>query len=282
MILLVVGSRPQLIKAGALLKELPCKVINTGQHYKEMNSLYQDFKCQNLKARTIPKMMTRLEKVYKKLKPSLVLVIGDTNSTLAGALTAKRMGIKVGHIEAGCRNYSNIPEEINRVLTDHLSDYLFCSTKREVSNLKKEGLKGILTGDLMADIVKGEWKPKGYTLVTFHRPENVDNKEKLEEIINRLKKEKQVIWPLHPRTKKNIKRFKLNLDGISVRKPVSLKEMLKLECGADKIITDSGGVQRDAFLLGIPYEVIRERNEWQLDDLGKDVAKKIAEAISES
>lgn len=274
--ILIVGTRPQLIKAGALLKEWPMTVYNTGQHYKEMNDLYQGFKCKNLHATTIPRMMVRIEKMLRREKPDLVLVIGDTNSTLAGALTAKKLGIKVCHIEAGCRNYSDILEEINRVATDHLSDYHCCSTRNEVANLKKEGIEGFLTGDLMADIVKGEWSPKGYVLATFHRPENVDTREQLELIVNDLKKFGLVIWPIHPRAKKNLKKFKINTDGILIRKPASLKEMIELECGADLIITDSGGVQRDAYMLGVPYLVIREKNEWKLKgSLGKDVAKKI-------
>jgi len=289
---LIIGTRPQLIKAQAL-KFPNMFVINTGQHYKEMNDLYQGEIKYNLKVgshspcKQMGIMLTRLEKVLLKEKPELVIVIGDTNSTLAGALTAKKLNIPVCHIEAGLRSYDNIPEETNRVLTDHLSTYLFCPTHEKVLNLRKEGItQGVYhTGDIMADLVKGTWKPKDYILMTIHRPENTDNPNNLRKIVADLQ-DKKVIWPIHPRTRKALKKYKIDTGTIKVIDPVSFKEMIKLEEGAVRIVTDSGGVQRDAYLLGIPCEIRRSAHEWpelkgKAGLLGNEVGKEMTAIIKE-
>ena len=296
----IVGTRPNFIKLAPVFKELKESfqgaIIHTGQHYDyEMDKVFFD-------ELDLPKpdyhlgvrrgshgwqvgaMLQRIENVLVKEKPDLVLVFGDTNSTLAGALAAVKLGIKVGHVEAGLRSFDKaMPEEINRVLVDHCSSLLFCPTKTAVKNLKREGIvKGVyLTGDVMVEVLKEnlniaetkskilnelKLKPKDYLLVTVHRAENVDNSVKLKNIVEALCEiDSIIVFPCHPRTERRLKEFKLwrkLAKHIKVIKPVGYWDMLILEKNAKKILTDSGGVQKEAYLLKVPCITLRENTEW--------------------
>jgi len=301
-ILTVVGARPQFIKLAPLSKILRENGINeiivhTGQHYDEnMNDLF-------FKELEIPKpdynlgigsgnhgeqtgrMLIEIEKIILKENPDLVIVYGDTNSTLAGALTASKLHIKLAHVEAGLRSFNKImPEEINRVLTDHVSDILFCPTQTAVENLKNEGItKGVyLVGDVMFDALMHfskiseiksnileslNIKPKEYYLATIHRAENTDDYERLKNILTAFSKmDEIVVFPIHPRTKKMINYHRLDdlirKDNIKVIDPVGYLDMLKLEKNAKAILTDSGGVQKEAFWLKVPCITLRDETEW--------------------
>lgn len=230
------------------------------------------------------KMLIGIEKILFKEKPGWVLVEGDTNSVLAGALAASNLGIKLGHVEAGLRSYDrSMPEEINRIVTDHLSAALFCPTKRQVNILKGEGIdenKIHLTGNTIVDAVEQnlqladdkysikKYKNKKYFLLTLHRPSNVDNKNNLKQIINALeslsiKYKASIYFPIHPRTKKMLLRFNIKLDQrkIMIIDPVGYLEMLILEKNAQLILTDSGGIQEEACILKVPCVTLRENTE---------------------
>ncbi|HRR96220.1 MAG TPA: UDP-N-acetylglucosamine 2-epimerase (non-hydrolyzing) [Candidatus Ratteibacteria bacterium] len=307
-LLSIVGARPQFIKLMPLVREFKKssfksshihKILHTGQHYDYlMNKLFFDEfglpqPDYNLEIGSGPhgyqtgEMLKKIEIVLLNEKFDIVIVYGDTNSTLAGALASVKLKIPVAHIESGLRSYNkNMPEEINRVLTDHISDFLFCPTLNAVENLRREGIKRniFLVGDIMFDslkislmiaekkkieiIEKLNLKPKEYILATIHRAENTDNKEKLysifstfDEISNKIM---PVIVPLHPRTKKVLGLYEKERDfkKIKIIEPVSYFEMLILEKKAKIILTDSGGVQKEAFWLGIPCITLREETEW--------------------
>ena len=298
----VVGARPNFIKLLPLLDARPMSsveklIIDTGQHYDyELSKVFFD----ELKipepdyylgvgsgthGYQVGEMLKRTEEVLLKERPSIVVVFGDTNSTLAGALAAVKIRIPVAHVEAGVRSYEEfMPEEINRVLVDHMSALLFAPTERALMNLSKEGLseKSYLTGDVMLDLVirfsdriTGEseilsslnLRPKEYVLVTIHRAENTDNKERLTNIFKALIEVKQpIVFPAHPRTIKSLEKYSLlrEVEGSSIRmiKPVSYLTMLRLEKNAKKIVTDSGGVQKEAYFFRVPCITLRERTEW--------------------
>jgi UDP-N-acetylglucosamine 2-epimerase len=229
-------------------------------------------------------MVKRIEEVLLKEKPDLVMVYGDTNSTLAGALAAAKLHIPVAHVEAGLRSFNKkMPEEINRVLTDHISDLLFCPTKTAVKNLEREGItQGVhMVGDVMYDSVlynaelaerKSDiltrlgLKPRAYALATIHRAENTDNMERLQSIFQALEEIARgglrVIVPLHPRTRKRIAECGLEPKEVQILQPVSYLEMLLLEKYAKIILTDSGGVQKEAFFFQVPCVTLREETEW--------------------
>jgi len=294
----IVGARPQFIKAAPLSREIRKDhdevLIHTGQHYDyEMSKIFFD-------ELGIPKsdynlgvgsgthgyqtgeMLKKLEDVLIKENPDITLVYGDTNSTLAGALASVKLHIKLGHIEAGLRSYDkNMPEEINRVLTDHISDLLFCPTKVSVENLKKEGIKNgvYLVGDVMYDsliynikiaekkseiLKKLGINKKEYLLLTIHRAENTDNIENLIKILDSLSKiEEKVIFPVHPRTRNVIEKYKIEIsDNIVLIEPLSYLDFIKLEKYAKKILTDSGGMQKEAYILKVPCITLRDRTEW--------------------
>jgi len=301
-ILTVVGARPQFIKLAPLSKILRENgvneiIVHTGQHYDEnMNDLF-------FKELEIPepdynlgigsgnhgeqtgRMLIEIEKIILKEKPDLVIVYGDTNSTLAGALAASKLHIKLAHVEAGLRSFNKrMPEEINRVLTDHVSDILFCPTQTAVENLKNEGItNGVyLVGDLMFDALlhfskisdmksnileKLNIKPKEYYLATIHRAENTDNYERLKNILTAFSKlDEIVVFPIHPRTRKMISYYGLDgfleNDNVKVIDPVGYLDMLNLEKNAKAILTDSGGVQKEAFWLKVPCITLRDETEW--------------------
>jgi UDP-N-acetylglucosamine 2-epimerase (non-hydrolysing) len=295
----IVGARPNFIKCAPLSRELRKEfdeiLIHTGQHYDyEMNKVFFD----ELK---IPEpdyhlgvgsgshgyqtgeMLKRIEEVLIKEKPDLVLVFGDTNSTLAGALAASKLHIKVGHIEAGLRSFDKkMPEEINRILTDHCSDLLFCPTETAVRNLEGEGVtKGVyLTGDVMVDAIKENIKIaekkskilgelglrlKEYYLTTLHRAENTDDESNLRNIVDALCEIEKLVFPCHPRTEKCLKQFGLRdklTREVMVIKPVGYLDMLMLEKDAKKILTDSGGVQKEAYIFKVPCITLRGNTEW--------------------
>jgi len=321
-ILTVVGARPQFIKAFALSRLLRKKhteiIVHTGQHYDyEMSKIFFDElnipePNYNLEVGSGPhgkqtgKMLEHIEKVLVKDKPDLVLVYGDTNSTLAGALAAAKLHIKVAHVEAGLRSFDRrMPEEINRIVADHVSDVLFAPTKTAARRLKAEGIvKGVyLVGDIMADsleMAKERAQKSGileklgisgeYVLSTIHRAENTDDPNKIGAILDAMVKcGRQVILPLHPRTKNALEKSgeKKKLDGSKVRivEPVGYVDMTALMLGASKILTDSGGVQKEAYILGKPCITMRDSTEWTETIkegwnvlVGSD-AEKIADAI---
>lgn len=300
-ILCVVGARPNFIKIAPLFEEFKKHkiikpiLVHTGQHYdyKMSQVFFQDLKIpkpdynlnigSGLHGEQTGKTMIEFEKVCLKENPDSVVVVGDVNSTIAGAIVAAKLHIPIAHIEAGLRSFDKtMPEEINRILTDHISDYLFCPTKTAVKNLKDEGIeKGVYNvGDLMYDVFlnskikAGKSKilqkigvsSKKYLLLTVHRPSNVDNAKKLKEIFKACDETgEKVIFPIHFRTKNNIKKFKIPIKkykNILLVEPVGYIDMICLENNAKKIITDSGGVQKEAYWLKIPCITLRNQTEW--------------------
>ena len=297
-IITIVGARPQFIKAAAvsniIRKEHKEILIHTGQHYDEnMSSVF-------FEELGIPKpdynlgvgsgghgeqtgsMLMALEKIYLDEKPDLVLVYGDTNSTLAGALCASKLLIPVAHVEAGLRSFNkSMPEEQNRILTDHISKFLFVPTNSAIQNLKNEGIsEGVINvGDVMYDAVLNfkkmaeqkssilseiGIKKEEYILTTIHRAENTNNIDRLKNIIEALNCCKEiVILPLHPRTKKYIEDYGLVFNNnIKVIEPIGYLDMINLEMNAKKIVTDSGGVQKEAFFMKKPCITMRNETEW--------------------
>jgi len=228
--------------------------------------------------------MEKLEGPLMKIKPDLVLVYGDTNSTLAGGLTAAKLNIPVAHVEAGLRSFNrNMPEEINRVVTDHLSTWLFCPSEQALQNLEQEGIRNgaSMVGDVMYDVCLWHLQrmdknhnllsqlgllPGNYALATIHRAENTDDPDRLNSIFNAFERiiseGTPVVLPLHPRTKKMLKSFSLTYQNIINIPPVSYKEMLSLEKNAKVILTDSGGIQKEAYWLKVPCITLRYETEW--------------------
>lgn len=304
-ITLVLGTRPQIIKSSLFInlaskdKEVRLEIVHTGQHYDyEMTKIF--FEELNLPdpdvnldvgsgthAEQTARTMLRLEENWKKKRPELVLVPGDTNSTLAGALTAAKLTIPVAHMEAGARSYDmEMPEEINRRLTDHCSTQLFTPTHNCTRHLLKEGIekKNISeTGDTMYDVLlqqlpKAEkstilkelsLKKKTYALWTTHRPENVDDHTKLRNIVEAMVRlaPLTIVFPAHPRTQKQLEAFDLlkrvkKQEHIRIIKPLGYHETLKLIQNASAVATDSGGMQKEAFWLKTPCITIRKSTEW--------------------
>jgi len=290
-IVTIIGARPQFIKHAVLSAKLRKYhneiVIHTGQHYDYNLSemFFKDLDIQkpnyNLNVgsgnhgQQTGEMLIRIEKVLKKENPDLVIVYGDTNSTLSGALAASKLNIKIAHVEAGLRSFDrSMPEEINRIMTDHISDYLFCPTESAINNLFIEGItEGVYTvGDVMQDSICNNFSKikrkydKKYVLATIHRPTNTDNETHLTEIIESFNSlEYDVVFPVHPRTAKKLDEFglmdKLN-ENVKLIRPVGYLEMLGLESNAEFIITDSGGVQKEAYILGVPCVTVRNNTEW--------------------
>jgi len=225
-------------------------------------------------------MLEKIEEVLLKEKPDWVIVYGDTNSTLAGALAASKLHIKVAHIEAGLRSFNmHMPEELNRILTDRVSTILFCPTNTAIKNLKNEGFdnfecKVIKSGDVMQDgamfykdlAVKPKCDIKEYyILCTIHRAENTDNEMRLRDIfeaLNEIGNEKQIILPLHPRTRKIIEKLNISIDNLSIIEPVGYLEMVWLIDNCTLVMTDSGGLQKEAFFFEKPCITLRDETEW--------------------
>ncbi|MFZ3111903.1 MAG: UDP-N-acetylglucosamine 2-epimerase (non-hydrolyzing), partial [Methanothrix sp.] len=284
----IVGARPNFIKLAPVSKEIRKRdlkevIVHTGQHYNyEMDRIF--FDQMGIAAPDYHlgigsgshgfqtgEMLKKTEEVLQKEMPDAVIVFGDTNSTLAGGLAAAKMHIKCAHVEAGLRSFDKrMPEEINRVLVDHCSDLLLCPTRTAIDNLKMEGIvqNVHLTGDVMVDaqkdcerIAESEshilealgLKPWSYYLATVHRASNTDDPENLRAIALALQDLDDVVFPCHPRAEKYLKKFGLWDDlekNIRMIKPVGYLDMLLLEKNAKKIVTDSGGVQKEAYLLG--------------------------------
>ena len=301
-IAVVLGTRPEIIKMAPVIRELERKnidffILHTGQHYsysmdrvffEQLRLPQADYNLEvgsGSHAKETGDMLVGIEKVLMERKPDIVLIEGDTNSVLAGALAAAKLGIKVGHVEAGLRSYDrSMPEEINRILSDHLSDYLFAPTLKAKEILLGEGIEEeniFVTGNTIVDAVyqnlelaKGEQdivgslhlKPEEYFLVTMHRQENVDNPARLASILaglSRLVTQYQVpvIYPVHPRSRKNMSEFALEPRNITVIEPVGFFSFLQLESKAKLVLTDSGGVQEEACILGVPCVTIRDNTE---------------------
>lgn len=297
-ILTVVGARPQFVKAAAvnhILRERHTEVlVHTGQHYDERMSevFFRELGIPepnyNLEVGSAGhsvqtgEMLIRMEPIFEKEKPDWVLVYGDTNSTLAGALVASKLHVPVAHVEAGLRSFNReMPEEINRVLTDHASQLLFCPVQKAVENLKLEGVtSGVyVVGDVMYDAVLRHsdaaekkssilnllaLKPKQYLLATVHRASNVDDTERLLNILETFSMlGETVVFPVHPRTRKVIQMTGFKPDkNIKLIDPVGYLDMLWLEKNARTILTDSGGVQKEAYWFAIPCITLREETEW--------------------
>jgi len=294
----IVGARPQFIKAAPVSRWLRLHhrevLIHTGQHYDDLLSevFFRELEIPtpdyNLgvgsasHGRQTGEMLARVEEVLLEEKPDWVVVYGDTNSTLAAALAAAKLHIPVAHVEAGLRSYNRkMPEEINRVLTDHLSSLLFCPTDTAVRNLVREGItQGVhKVGDVMYDLALwglevAEQKstiletlgiePGGYLLATIHRPSNTDDPGNLSAIVSALNDVAEtVIFPAHPRTQKALKHWGIHLNSnVRITEPVGYLDMLVLEKNARMILTDSGGVQKEAYILGVPCVTLREETEW--------------------
>ena len=308
-ILSIIGARPQFVKEAIVQSEINKNqdikevVIHTGQHYDDnMSEVFFDVlemkkPDYNLGVRAsnhgemTGKMLIELEKVMIREKPDIVLLYGDTNSTLAGAIAASKLKIKIAHVEAGLRQKEPkyIPEEINRILTDSISNYLFVPSNLAVENLNEEGIyEGIyFTGDVMYDIFL-KMKPKfdyslmdelklkenQFIMMTMHRDFNVDKKEKLEKIlkeIDKVSKEIKVVYPIHPRTKKRIIEFGLEklIKNITIIEPIDYLQLMGLTEKCYKAITDSGGYQKETYFAGKQAIVIMPDTGWkELVDLG--------------
>ena len=302
MIAIVLGTRPEIIKMSPVIRECEAKkldyfILHTGQHYSyEMDrAFFVDLELPEPKynldvgsgthAVQTGKIMTGIEHVLMEEQPDIVLVQGDTNTVLAGALAAAKLHIRVGHVEAGLRSFDRqMPEEINRVVADHISDYLFAPTALSRRHLLDEGIdekKIFITGNTVVDAIFENREiagkkttiledlnliPDQYFLVTAHRAENVDVKTHLEGIINGLRSIQKiynlpVIFPMHPRTRKMMQEFKINADGISVMNPIGYLDFLTLEAHARLVLTDSGGLQEESCILKVPCVTLRENTE---------------------
>jgi UDP-N-acetylglucosamine 2-epimerase len=297
-IISVVGARPEFIQAMPLSKVLRQKhqeiLVHTGQHYDYLMSqaFFDDLGIQppdynlgvgsGLQGYQTARMLEEMEKVLLAEKPDLVVVRGDTNSTLAGALAASKLHIPIAHVEAGERSYNRrMPEEINRILTDRVSEFLFCASREAVIRLGDEGIRQHVywVGDVMYDVLlqmlpvaRGKssilarlgLKPRGYALITIHRPANADDAARMGKIIAALNAiEEPIVFPIHPRTRNSLAEMDIAFaPHIKVIDPVGYFDMIVLEENARLIATDSGGVQREAYFLKKPCLTLRDETEW--------------------
>ena len=301
-IAIVLGTRPEIIKMAPVIRALEKRrenyfILHTGQHYSyNLNKVFfEQLKLPPSKynlevgsgspGEQTAKILIGVEKVLQEENPGIVLVEGDTNSVLASALAAVKLHIKVGHVEAGLRSYDkNMPEEINRILADHCSDYLFAPTEKAKAILRGEGIpeeKIFMTGNTIVDAVRQnleiargsanttntlDLKPKEYFLVTIHRQENVDNRARFTSILEGLggvatEFEMTVIYPIHPRSRKRMAEFDLQPKNLRLIEPLDFLGFLQLESNARLILTDSGGVQEEACILNVPCVTLRDNTE---------------------
>jgi UDP-GlcNAc3NAcA epimerase len=292
----VVGARPQFVKAAPVSQQLRKAhtevLLHTGQHYdyrmsevffQELGIPVPDYNLgvgSGSHGKQTGEMLAGIEEVLLHEQPAWVLIYGDTNSTLAGALAAAKLHIPVAHVEAGLRSFNReMPEEINRVLADHVADLLFCPTTTAVENLAREGIAAGVhqVGDVMYDAVLRGLDvakrdvlgrlgvvPQGYLLATVHRPSNTDDPAVLAEIVAALGDTGEtVILPAHPRTQKALREAGIGpAANVHVAEPVSYLDMLALERDARMVLTDSGGVQKEAYWLGVPCVTLRDETEW--------------------
>lgn len=308
-IIVVAGARPNFVKIAPIMHELSkykkknpetnYLLVHTGQHYdKNMSdSFFEDLQIPNpdynlgvgggSHAEQTAKIMIEFEKVCLNEKPDVVLVVGDVNSTVACAMVAQKLNIKVAHVEAGLRSFDrSMPEEINRLLTDVISDYLFVTEKSGMKNLKKEGIpknKIFFVGNVMIDslifiqkklqheetLQKMNLEKKKFAVMTLHRPSNVDNEEELKKMLGHIKKIQDVIkvvWPMHPRTLNNLRKNNLeeqlkSMSNLVITEPLGYKEFMTLLHNAKLILTDSGGIQEETTYIGVPCLTLRENTE---------------------
>jgi UDP-GlcNAc3NAcA epimerase len=300
----VIGARPQFIKAAVVSRLLRSRpgvrevLIHTGQHYDHNMSevFFRDLDIpkpdhqlgvgSGSHGEQTARMLEGLERVFLDLRPDWVLVYGDTNSTLAGALAAAKLHLPIAHVEAGLRSFNRrMPEEINRILTDHLADLLLAPTEAAMDNLRREGIpepRLHRVGDVMCDAARYYaarrgpgvpileqlgLPPQTYLLATIHRAENTDDSARLKEIFDGLAavaRDHPVVLPLHPRTRAALQRLGCPTDASPLRilEPVGYLDMVQLERQARLIVTDSGGVQKEAFFHGVPCVTLREETEW--------------------
>ncbi|HRR66696.1 MAG TPA: UDP-N-acetylglucosamine 2-epimerase (non-hydrolyzing) [Methanomassiliicoccales archaeon] len=300
---IVLGTRPEMVKMSPVVRELQRRgeefdLVHTGQHYSfEMDRVF--FRDLDLPQPAVNlevgsgthgaqtgRMLIGLERTFQACRPDIVLVQGDTNTVLAGALAAAKMGIAVGHVEAGLRSFDrSMPEEVNRVLADHASDLLFAPTEVSARNLRVEGLppeRIFVTGNTIVDAVRQNLRlamdrenalralglSKGrYALATLHRQENVDSPERLASIVHGLEATAlrtglDIIWPMHPRARKGLEAFGIGLPrGIRGVPPLGFLEFLRLESEAALVLTDSGGVQEECCIMGVPCVTLRDSTE---------------------
>jgi UDP-N-acetylglucosamine 2-epimerase len=310
-IVTIVGARPQFIKAAAVSRAIgrhnlqgSCSgiseiLVHTGQHYDpNMSTIFFDELNMNAPhyhlrvgsgrhGEMTGRMLARIEEVLLEEIPDVVLLYGDTNSTIAGALSATKLNIPVAHVEAGLRSYNRrMPEEVNRVLTDHIANFLFCPTDTGVVNLKREGIsRGVfLTGDVMLDaflyyqklarersrvLLELDLKAKSYCLATIHRQENTEDHDRLFNIFKAFDavcaEKLPLVIPLHPRTRKILNHSGNKMipnSHIRLIEPVGYVDMIQLESNARIIFTDSGGVQKEAYFAGVPCVTLRDETEW--------------------
>lgn len=301
-ILTIVGARPQFIKAAALSRELKSRagveeiLVHTGQHFdKNMSDVFFDEMNipkpkYNLEINSLGhgamtgRMLEGIEKLLLDEKPNMLLVYGDTNSTIAGALAAKKIHVPVGHVEAGLRSFNmRMPEEVNRILTDRISDHLFCPTDTAINNLRNEGFNDFdckihRSGDVMqdaalyyaqfseakSDVLAQLGNPKNFVLTTIHRAENTDDPIRLSAIIsalNDINKSQQVICPLHPRTRKILENLP-EKPAFTIIDPIGYFDMIELLKHASLVMTDSGGLQKEAFFFQNACITMRDQTEW--------------------
>ena len=321
-LLTIVGARPQIIKAAAISRavrtqfagQIEERILHTGQHYddnmsdvffRELGIPAPDYNLHvgsGSHAEQTGKMMIGIETVLKDAHYDAVLVYGDTNSTLAAAVSASKLQVPVFHVEAGLRSYNRtMPEEINRVVCDQLSTILFAPTQTAVDNLQKEGMpmrnqKVVLSGDVMYDnslyfsemadeksnvMERLGLSGRKFVLATIHRPANTDNAENLQSIFRALndiaeQHHVDVVLPLHPRTKQRLEVMGYGLQvtgyGLKIIEPVSFFDMIRLEKHAQVVLTDSGGVQKEAFFYGTPCVILRSETEWtEIVDAGAGI-----------
>jgi len=297
-VLTVLGARPQFIKAGTVSREIARHpdieevIVHTGQHYDvNMSDIFFD-------EMKIPRpdyflgiggkghgamtgqMIEKIEEIALKERPDRIMVYGDTNSTLAGAIVASKLHIRLAHVEAGLRSFNMMmPEEVNRILTDRVSQLLFCPTDTAIRNLEDEGYghfdcKVIKTGDVMQDgalfykdlALRPDWElEEHFVLATIHRAENTDDPERLKRIfaaLDEIAKETQLLLPLHPRTKKRLEALEIETENITIKEPVGYLNMVWLIDHCDMVLTDSGGLQKEAFFFKKPCITLRDETEW--------------------
>jgi len=302
-IAIILGTRPEIIKMSPVIREcerrgLDYYILHTGQHYSyEMDRIffeqlqlpaakYNLDVGSGLHGAQTGRMLSGIEQILLEDTPDVVLVQGDTNTVLAGALAAAKLHIRVGHVEAGLRSFDRtMPEEINRIMADHISDYLFAPTGTSKLNLLAEGIpedRIFVTGNTVVDAVYQnleiskltadplkdmDLQEQGYFLTTVHRAENTDSKERLSTILDGFRQVYEefglpIIFPAHPRTVKMIHEFGLQVpEGVRITEPVGYLEFLQLESGARLILTDSGGLQEEACILGVPCVTLRDNTE---------------------
>jgi UDP-N-acetylglucosamine 2-epimerase (non-hydrolysing) len=301
-ILVVLGTRPEIIKMSPIIGELERSAVNfsilhTGQHYSyTMDQIFfEQLGLPNTKynlgvgsgthAEQTGKMLIGIEKIILIEQPDVVLVEGDTNTALAGALAAIKLGIKVGHVEAGLRSYDReMPEEINRIIIDHCSDLLFAPTKRSLQILLGEGIpnnKIFVTGNTIVDatykhleiskkkdniLLKLGLTERDYFLATIHRQENVDNEERFKKILKGLEMVEEkfgsdIVYPIHPRARKQAKVFNIKIEGLRLIDPLDYLSFLQLENNAKLVFTDSGGVQEETCIMKVPSVTLRDNTE---------------------